>query len=244
MRSLALLALVTLFSPASLAVADTARAAVAANFTTTAEQLAVQFAAETGHELSLSFGATGMLYTQIAQGAPFDVFLAADAVRPSLAVENGLGVGGTVFAYATGSLALYGPSLDLGDGEAVLRDADFRKLAIADPETAPYGRAAMETLGSLGLAEELGPRLVTGENISQALQFVESGNAELGFVAASQVAGQEHVWIVPAGLHQPIEQDAVLLTHGKDNPAAIAFMAFLRSPAAVTLIEAAGYTVH
>ncbi|HTM79138.1 MAG TPA: molybdate ABC transporter substrate-binding protein, partial [Devosia sp.] len=201
----ALLLGVTLVSPAQ---AETASVAVAANFTAVAEQLAAEFKAETGNEVMLSFGATGGLYTQISQGAPFDILLAADDTRPAKAVAEGLGVEGSVFTYAIGSLALYSASLDVSDGEAALKRA-FDKLAIADPKTAPYGQAAVETLTALGLYEAVTPKLVTGENISQTLQFVESGNAELGFVAASQVIGKPHVWIVPAELHEPIKQDAV-----------------------------------
>lgn len=224
--------------------AETVTVAVAANFTKVAEELAPIFADETGHAVVYSFGATGQLHAQATQGAPFEVLLAADDVRPAQAVAEGIGVAGTVFTYATGALALYSTSLDLGDGEAVLKRGDFEKLAIADPETAPYGRAAVETLAALGLLDELTPRLVTGENISQTLQFIESGNAELGFVAASQVLGKPGVWLVPGALHEPIRQDAVLLKTGADNPAALAYLAFLRSDAAVAVIQAAGYAVE
>jgi molybdate transport system substrate-binding protein len=172
------------------------------------------------------------------------VFLSADDVRPSQAVSEGLGVEGTVFTYAVGALALYSTSLDLTDGDAVLEAGDFDNLAIADPETAPYGRAAVEALTALGLAETVTPKLVTGENITQTLQFVETGNAELGFVAASQVVGKSGVWIVPAELHEPIRQDAVLLKTGEANQAATAFVDFLKSDAAVAVIEAAGYVVE
>lgn len=223
--------------------ADSVHVAVAANFTTVAEQLAPLFTAETGHEVVYSFGATGQLYAQITQGAPFEVLLAADAIRPGKAVDEGLGVPGSVFTYAIGALALYSTVLDLGDGAAVLAGGDFDKLAIADPATAPYGVAAQQTLAALGLTEAVAGKLVTGENISQTLQFIETGNAELGFVAASQVVGKPGVWIVPASLYEPIRQDAVLLTSGEHQPAAQAYMEFLRSPAAVSVIEAAGYGV-
>jgi molybdate transport system substrate-binding protein len=228
----------------SAAQAETVSVAVAANFTKVAEELAPVFKAETGHDVVYSFGATGQLYTQATQGAPFEVFLSADDVRPSRAVSDGIGVDGTVFTYAIGALALYSTSLDLADGKAVLEDGGFEKLAIADPETAPYGRAAIETLTELGLLDELTPRFVTGENISQTLQFTETGNAELGFVAASQVIGKPGVWIVPAQYHEPIRQDAVLLKTGEANPAATAFIAFLKSEKAVAVIEAAGYVVE
>ncbi|MBE0580965.1 molybdate ABC transporter substrate-binding protein [Devosia sp.] len=224
--------------------AETVHVAVAANFTAVAEQLAPLFMAETGHDVSYSFGATGLLYTQISQGAPFEVLLAADAERPRRAVAEGLGVAGTVFTYAIGALALYSTSLDLSDGKGVLEAGDFDKVAIADPATAPYGRAAQETIEALGLTDAITPKLVTGESISQTLQFVESGNAEIGFVAASQVVGKSGVWLVPADLHEPIRQDAVLLKAGEANPAATAFLDFLRSDAAVAVIEASGYVIE
>jgi molybdate transport system substrate-binding protein len=224
--------------------AEIVHVAVAANFTAVAEQLAPLFTAETGHDVSYSFGATGLLYTQISQGAPFEVLLAADAERPRRAVAGGLGVEGTVFTYAIGALALYSTSLDLSDGKAVLEAGDFDKVAIADPATAPYGRAAQETIEALGLTDAITPKLVTGESISQTLQFVESGNAEIGFVAASQVVGKSGVWLVPADLHEPIRQDAVLLKAGEANPAATAFLDFLRSDAAVAVIEASGYVIE
>ena len=229
---------------ASTAQADQVSVAVAANFTKVAEELAPIFKAETGHDVVYSFGATGQLYTQITQGAPFEVLLAADDERPSKAVADGLGVEGSVFTYAIGALALYSTSLDLADGRAALEGDGFDKLAIADPETAPYGRAAVETLTALGLVDAVTPKLVTGENISQTLQFVESGNAELGFVAASQVVGKPGVWLVPAELFEPIRQDAVLLKSGEANPAATAYVEFLRSDKAIAVIEAAGYVVE
>jgi molybdate transport system substrate-binding protein len=229
---------------AGAAQAETVHVAVAANFTAVAEQLAPLFTTETGHDVTYSFGATGLLYTQISQGAPFEILLAADDERPALAVAEGFGVTGSVFTYAIGALALYSTALDVSDGQAVLSGGAFDKLAIADPQTAPYGRAAVETLEALGLAQAITPKLVTGENITQALQFVETGNAELGFVAASQVIGKTGVWIVPPDLHAPIRQDAVLLKAGEANPAAIAFLDFLRSETAIAVIESAGYRVE
>ncbi|MGV8834165.1 MAG: molybdate ABC transporter substrate-binding protein [Devosia sp.] len=224
--------------------AETVTVAVAANFTKVAEALAPLFKAETGHDVRYSFGSTGQLYTQIAQGAPFEVLLAADTERPARAIEEGLAVAGTAFAYAVGALALYSTSISLDDGGAVLEGGVFDKIAIADPETAPYGRAAVQAIDALGLTEALAGKLVTGQNISQTLQFVDSGNAEVGFVAASQVSGRAGVWLVPPGLYSPIEQDGVLLNLGASNPAAMAFLAFLRSGAAVAMIEAAGYRVE
>jgi molybdate transport system substrate-binding protein len=232
---------VTLTPPAH---AETASVAVAANFTAAAEQLAEAFKAQTGDQVTLSFGASGGLYTQISQGAPFDVFLSADAARPARAVADGFGIDGSVFTYALGALALYSTSLDVADGEAVLAEGAFSKLAIADPQTAPYGQAAIETLSRLNLLDAVAPKFVTGENVSQALQFVQSGNAELGLVAASQVIGKDHVWIVPGELHEPIRQDAVLLKSGAANKAAVGFLDFLRSDAAAAVIEEAGYSVQ
>lgn len=237
-----LLSLAVIAATATPAFAETVNVAVAANFTAVAEELKTLFEAKGEHQVELSFGATGQLYTQITQAAPFGVFLAADDTRPQKAIDEGFGVEGTNFIYAEGQLALYGPGRDLSDGEAALK-ADFNKLAIADPEAAPYGKAAIETLTALGLLETLTPKLVQGENISQTLQFIESGNAELGFVAASQVIGKGEQWIVPAELHEPIAQGAVLLKEGENNPAAVAFLDFLKSDEAVSVIEAAGYTV-
>lgn len=224
------------------ALGATVNVAVAANFTAVAEDLADLFEAESGHDIVLSFGATGQLYTQISQAAPFGVFLAADTERPEKAIAEGLAIDGSFFVYAEGQLALYGPGRDLSDGLAALK-SDFVKLAIADPEAAPYGKAAVETLTALGLMETLEAKLVQGENITQTLQFVESGNAELGFVAASQVLGKADQWLVPAELHSPISQGAVLLRAGESNPAALAFLDFLRSDAAVSVIQKAGYSV-
>ena len=228
----------------SVAKAETISVAVASNFTSTAEQLAPLFKAETGHDVSYSFGSTGQLYAQISQGAPFQVFLAADAQRPALVVAEGLGVDGTAFTYALGSLALYSTSMDVSSGEAVLQVGVFDKLAIADPVSAPYGQAALETLERLDLLEEIEPKLVTGENIGQTLQFVESGSAELGFVAASQVLGKAGVWPVPQSLYAPIRQDAVLLKTGEDSEGARAFIDFLHSETARAVIEASGYRVE
>jgi molybdate transport system substrate-binding protein len=169
--------------------------------------------------------------------------LAADDRRPAQAVTEGFAVEGTVFTYAVGKLVLYGPGIDVTDGEAVLKAGAFEHLAIADPDTASYGAAAMQVLDALGLAEALRGRIVTGENITQAQQFVDSGNAELGFVALSQVIGKPaaQTWIVPETLYAPILQDAVLLKTGEDDPVARAFMKFLRGEEARAIIERYGY---
>jgi molybdate transport system substrate-binding protein len=224
------------------ALAGTAHVAIAANFAAVAEELETLFEAKGEHQLELSFGATGQLYAQITQAAPFSVFLAADTERPEKAVAEGFAVDGSFFVYAEGRLALFGPGRDLSDGEAALV-GDYTRLAIADPDAAPYGKAAMEAMTALGLHDAIEPKLVMGENISQTLQFIESGNAELGFVAASQVLGKADQWLVPAELHTPIAQGAVLLKEGEDNAAAVAFLEFLKSDEAVAVIEAAGYAV-
>lgn len=244
MRTLmTMLAVVAVVQSALAAAAAEVSVAVAANFTRPAEELGAAFTARTGDRVVFSFGATGGLYAQISQGAPFEVLLAADAVRPALAVSEGLGVPGSVFTYAVGRLALYGPQADLSDGVAVLRAGAFRYLAIAQPKSAPYGAAALETLAALGLIEALTPKLVTGESISQTLQFVDSGNAELGFVALSQVIDKPatQVWRVPGALYQPIAQDAVLLETGADNPVAQAFLDFLKSAEGKAIIARYGY---
>lgn len=243
MRHLSLLIGVPLSALALPAMAAEVSVAVAANFTAPAEEIGAAFTAATGDAVIFSFGATGGLYTQISQGAPFEVFLAADDRRPALAVTEGFGVEGTVFTYAVGRLALYAPSLDLTDGAAVLATGDFHHIAIADPATAPYGAAAVEAIEALGLTAALEPRKVTGENISQTLQFVDTGNAELGFVALSQVADKAppSVWLVPPENYTPILQDAVLLKTGEANPLAAAFVAFLKGDEARAIIEKFGY---
>ena len=219
--------------------------AVAANFTRPAEEIGAAFKAKTGDDVNFSFGATGALYTQISQGAPFEVFLSADSKRPTQAVTDGFGVEGTVFTYAVGKVVLYAPTLDVSDGAAVLRANAFQHLAIADPKTAPYGAAGLEVLAKLGLSEALAAKLVTGENIAQALQFVDSGNAELGFVALSQVIDKpaSQVWKVPAEDYAPILQDAVLLKPGEADAATQAFLEFLKSDEAKAIIETYGYEV-
>ena len=228
------------------AAAGTVHVAVAANFTQVAEAIGADFKAATGHDVVFSFGATGALYTQITQAAPFEVFLAADDKRTATAIAEGFGVAGTEFTYAVGKVVLYSPVIDVTDGAAVLAANAFRHIAVADPKTAPYGAAGMAVLEALGLTEAVTPKIVTGENITQTLQFVESGSAELGFVALSQVIGKPapQTWLPPQGDFPPIRQNAVLLKVGEDNEAATAFLGYLKSDAAVTLIEAAGYVVE
>jgi len=221
--------------------------AVAANFTEPAKEIAAAFKAATGHDAILSFGSSGQFYAQMARGAPFEVFLSADADRPKAAEQAGLGVAGSRFTYALGRLVLYSKTPGLVDGAgAVLKGDRFARLAIADPVAAPYGIAAVQTLRKLGVYGAVKPKIVMGTSITQAYQFVDTGAAELGFVAASQVvhvAGGSR-WRVPAGDHAPIEQQAILLRTGAGNPAARAFLAFLRSPRAVAIITSYGYEVR
>ena len=222
------------------------RVAVAANFAEPAREIAARFEAATGHKAVLSFGASGQFFAQIANGAPFDVFLSADAERPIKAEADGLSVRGSRFTYATGRLVLWSRAPGLVDGGgAILARGGFDKLALADPKTAPYGLAAVETLRRLGVSDRLSPRLVTGTSITQAYQFTDTGAAELGFVALSQVVGHNRGsrWIVPATHHSPIDQQAVLLKRGADNAAARAFMVFLKGPEARAIIRRYGYEV-
>ena len=235
----------------ALAAAPLARAAevpvaVAANFTEPAKEIAAAFKKATGNEASLSFGSSGQFYTQITRGAPYQVFLSADVERAQKAEQDGVGVPGTRFVYATGKLVLYSKTPGLADaGEAALKGGRFQKLAIADPAAAPYGAAAVQTLQKLGVYAAVKPRIVQGSSITQAYQFVETGAAELGFVALSQVIDKPggSRWFVPEALHTPIDQGAILLWTGDKNPAARAFLKFLRGPEATAIIRRYGYTV-
>jgi len=224
--------------------ADETLVAVAANFTATAKEIGTAFEAATGHTVKFSFGSTGKLYAQIANGAPFQAFLAADAARPEKAEAEGLAVPGSRFTYAVGRLVLYSIDPELVDeAGAVLNDGDFKRLAIANPVTAPYGAAAVEVLNALNLKESLSDKLVQGDNIAQTLQFVTTGNAELGMLALSQVIGMDDGsrWDIPADLYQPIRQDAVLLKTGENSDATKAFLAFLKDPEATAIIANYGY---
>jgi molybdate transport system substrate-binding protein len=234
---------IVLIVAASAARAGETSVAVAANFTEPATEIARLFTEETGHTAVLSFGASGQLYTQISQGAPFEVFLSADAARPATALTEGFGVEGSLFTYAIGRLVLFSADPELVTGPETLEAGRFDKIAVADPATAPYGAAAVETMQRLGVAEALAPKLVQGTNISQTYQFVATGNAELGFVALSQVIADQagSRWIVPGEMHAPIRQDAVLLSAGADSDAAKAFLEFLKGPRAAAVIERFGY---
>lgn len=229
------------------AFAGEAKVAVAANFTEAAREIAARFKARTGHDATLSFGSSGQFYTQIANGAPYEVFLSADAERPGKAEAEGLAVPGSRFTYATGRLVLYSKTPGLVDGRgAVLATGKFERLAIADPKAAPYGQAAVETLTRLKLYDALKPRIVQGASITQAFQYVQTGAAELGFVALSQVIAEPggSRWVVPAADHAPIEQQAVLLKTGANSEAAKAFLKFLKGAEARAIIKRYGYEVR
>ena len=223
--------------------------AVATNFRDAATILEDEFEDQTGFEISLAAGATGQLYAQIVNGAPYDVLLSADQERPAMLVDEGIAVAGSRFTYATGKLVLWSPdpdALDDVNGPDVLEAGQFRALAIANPELAPYGRAAMEMLRALGLAEVLKAKLVRGQTVGQAFSMVASSNAEFGLIAKSQVSSQVNTiggssWEVPGELHTAIHQDAVLLERASKNRAAIAFMEFLKTEDARIVIDEFGY---
>jgi molybdate transport system substrate-binding protein len=219
--------------------------AVAANFTDAAKEIADIFKQKTGHEAVLSFGSSGQFMTQISQDAPFQVFLSADSERPKKLEDDGVGVAGSRFTYAIGKLVFWSKTPGLIKGEQTLREAAFAKLSICNPVAAPYGAAAVETMKALKVAEALQPKLVEGANITQAFQFVQTGNAEVGFIALSQLTGNSEGsrWVVPQNLYTPIRQDAVLLKKGASNEAATAFIAFLKGPEARAIIEKYGYEI-
>ncbi|MGY2291043.1 molybdate ABC transporter substrate-binding protein [Pseudomonas sp. SDO528_S397] len=229
--------------------ADEVQVAVAANFTAPIQAIAADFEKDTGHKLVASYGATGQFYTQIKNGAPFEVFLSADDTTPKKLDDEGATVKGSRFTYAVGTLALWSAKDGYVDAKGdVLKKNAFKHLSIADPKTAPYGLAATQVLAKEGLSEQVQDKLVTGQNITQAFQFVSTGNAELGFVALSQIYKDGKVtsgsaWIVPAALHDPIKQDAVILNKGKDNAAAKALVEYLKGPKAAAVIKSYGYTL-
>ena len=244
-----LLTLTAALALSAAAQAEVVQIAVAANFTAPARALAEIFARTTGHEAKLSFGATGAFYTQIKNGAPFDILLAADDERPIRLEKQGDTVPGSRFTYAVGQLVLWSAKPGFVDGEgAVLKGGNFNKIAVANPKLAPYGAAAVETMDKLGLAAALTPKLVTGESIGQTYNFIATGNAELGFVALAQVLDggklkSGSMWVVPAKYHAPIIQDAVILKRAAANPAAKAWMALMRSPNTQDFIRSYGYEV-
>lgn len=221
--------------------------AVASNFTAPMQQIAAQFEKDTGHKAQLAFGSSGKFYAQIKNGAPFQVFLSADDEKPAALVQDGLAVASSRFTYAVGRLVLWSakPAYIDAKGE-VLKQGSFKRLAIANPKTAPYGAAAIEVLTHMGLLAAIEPKFVQGENIAQTQQFINTGNAELGFIALSQVMQNGQLtggsaWQVPVALHSPIRQDAVLLIKGQSNPAAAALLNFLKGDKARAIIRSYGY---
>jgi molybdate transport system substrate-binding protein len=235
-----------ILSAAPQALAGQTQVAVAANFTAPAKDIAAAFKDKTGNEAALSFGASGQFYAQIQQGAPFQVFLSADADRPKAAVDAGLAVADSRFTYAIGKLVLWSKSLDVTKGDEALKANAFAKLSIANPKSAPYGAAAVEAMTKLGVYDAIQPKIVQGNSIAQAFEFVDTGNAELGFVALSQLASVTagSRWVVPQDLYAPIRQDAVLLKTGADDEASKAFLAFLKGPEARAIIEKYGYSLE
>ncbi|MEO0317136.1 MAG: molybdate-binding periplasmic protein ModA [Pseudomonadota bacterium] len=232
---------------ASCASAGEIRVAVAANFAGPMRSIAAEFEKDTGHKAQLSTGATGAFYAQISNGAPFEVFLSADDETPQKLEKEGKAVAGTRFTYAIGRLALWSTKPDLVDNAGnVLKTGNFNHLAMASPKLAPYGIAAAQTLSRMGVLKTLGSKVVLGENIAQTFQFISTGNAELGFVALSQI--QENgkmkpgsAWIVPESMHEALRQDAQLLSKGKDSAAAAELLAYLKSDKAKKIIESYGY---
>ncbi|WP_434707225.1 molybdate ABC transporter substrate-binding protein [Pseudomonas sp. R1-1] len=229
------------------ALADEVQVAVAANFTAPIQAIAADFEKDTGHRLIAAYGATGQFYTQIKNGAPFEVFLAADDSTPQKLEKEGDTVKGSRFTYAIGTLALWSAKAGyVDDAGEVLQKNQYQHLSIANPKAAPYGLAATQVLAKLKLTEATQAKLVEGQNITQAYQFVSTGNAELGFVALSQIYKDGKVssgsaWVVPAEMHDPIKQDAVILNKGKDNPAAKALVEYLKGAKAAAVIKSYGY---
>lgn len=238
--------------PVPLLFAGEISVAVAANFTAAARELARQFEETSGHHARLSFGSTGQLYAQISNGAPFDVFLAADSVRPQKLESSKLAVAGSRFTYARGTLVLVSDAAGkFSDGAAFLEADKFQRLAIANPETAPYGHAAQQVLEKLGLWQKLQHKIVRGNSIAQTYQFVVTGNAEAGFIADSQAVARKQKegssfassWLVPEAFYDPIEQQAALLNRDADPAVARDFLDFLKSDAARVIITRYGYLV-
>lgn len=223
--------------------------AVAANFSAPMKQIAAAFEKDTGHKVVLTFGASGKFYAQIKNGAPFQLFLSADDEKPEQLTRDGLAIAGSRFTYAIGTLVLWSAKPGVVDSKGeVLSKGKYAKIAIANPKLAPYGTAALEVLTKQGLLSTVTPKIVQGENISQTYQFVSSGNAELGFVALSQVMKDGMIpagsaWVVPGTLHSPIRQDAVMLSKAKDNDAAKALLNYLKSDKSKKIIRSYGYEI-
>lgn len=226
--------------------AGNAQVAVAANFAAPMKRIAQQFTRDTGHTATLVFGATGQLFANIQNGAPFDVLLAADQHTPQALVQSGAAVAQSRFTYATGRLALWSTQPNVSLSLDTLKRGNFKRLAMASPALAPYGLAAQQTLASLGISDAAQSRIVQGSSVTQAFQFVATGNADIGFVALSQVMTDGRIergsaWLVPTTLHAPIYQDAVLLQRATGNEAAAALMHYLRSAPAQNTLRSFGY---
>ncbi|HEX4597936.1 MAG TPA: molybdate ABC transporter substrate-binding protein [Burkholderiaceae bacterium] len=246
--SLTRILLLTLLGLASeLVAADEVAVAVAANFTAPMQQIAIEFHKDTGHTAQLSFGSTGKFYAQISSGAPFEVLLAADRETPSRLVSEGKAVAASQFTYAIGKLVLWSAKPGVVDQKgSVLTNSAIAHIAYCNPKLAPYGAAAVEAMKSLGVLDAVQPKLVQGESIAQAFQFVASGNAEIGFIALSQVIKDGKIpdgssWILPSNLYSPIRQDAVILDKGRDRPAAKALIDYLKSDKSKAIIRSFGY---
>lgn len=242
-----LVSLLAALGLASQVLADEVKVAVASNFSAPMQKIAAEFAKDTGHKAIVATGATGAFYAQIRNGAPFEVFLSADDETPAKLEAEGAGFKGSRFTYAVGKLVLWsarpGYVDDKGD---VLKKGSFAKISLANPKTAPYGAAGIEALKKLGVLETLQSKIVQGENISQAFQFVSTGNAELGFVALSQVwqdgaLKSGSAWIVPQADYTQIRQDAILLGNGAGKPAANALLNYLKSDKAKAVMKSYGY---
>ncbi len=223
--------------------AERVQAAVAANFVVTAQEIAQRFSAETGHTVEISAGSTGKFYAQIVNGAPFDLLLAADAAHPQRLEAEGFAVAGTRITYAVGRLVLWSAAPGLVDDQGAVLTRTTGKIAIVNPDVAPYGAAAIAAMRALGVLDAVQTRIVQGDSITQAYQFVATGNAELGFVALSQVIAQPNGshWLVPLSLYPPLRQDGVVLRAGADNAAARAFLAYLKTDSAGAIIRRYGY---
>lgn len=241
------LLLISLWLTNSIAAAATTLVAVASNFTKPMTEIAAEFEKATGHTAKLSFGPSGKFVSQIENGAPFEVFLSADEINPIKLEQSGATVPGSRFVYALGKLVLWSATSGYVDGQAgILNSGNFKHLALADPKLAPYGAAAVEVLKNMGLSEKLQSLMVQGENIAQAYQFISTGNAELGFIALSQVYENGKIssgsaWIVPSDHYSPIKQSAVLLNVGAENPASKALLDFLKTAPALAIIKKYGY---
>ena len=243
--------LVLAFAATTSANAAEVTAAVAANFTKTIEEIGQAFTEDTGHTIRFSFGPSGKLFAQIRNGAPFDLFFSANEAAPKAAIEHGLAVEDSYFVYSQGVLVLYSPTLPVANNAmAILEQGDFRFLSMANPRTAPYGTEAERFLQNVGLHQVLRRKLVNGESIAHAFQYVVTKNAQLGFVAKSQVVdpaspayNNGEYWELPAELYNPINQGAVITKRGAKNEAAIAFMDYMKSPRAIEIIQRYGYNL-